>query len=70
MITRRIVFTFDERALESAKTLQRDRKHNSLAETVRESISILLALENQRSQGFSELSVRNPDNGKERFIHY
>ena len=65
--SKRVVSTFDVRALEAAQQLQRSQGHHSLAETVRQSIQVLKTIEDQKAQGFSELCVRHP-NGQERVI--
>jgi len=66
--TQRVVFTFDERSLESLQKLKEQGRFASMGETVRESLQISRALQNQASQGFREIVVRNPETKEERVI--
>ena len=66
--TRRVVFSFDERSLESLQKLTEQGKFSSMADTVRESLQINRALQSQAQQGFTEVVVRNPETNKERVL--
>ena len=66
--TQRVVFTCDERSLESLQKLKEQGRFASMGETVRESLQISRALQNQASQGFREIVVRNPETKEERVI--
>jgi Arc/MetJ-type ribon-helix-helix transcriptional regulator len=66
--TRRVVFTFDERSLESLQKLTEQGRFASMADTVRESLQINRALQGQANQGFTEVVVRNPDTNEERVL--
>jgi hypothetical protein len=66
--TQRVVFTFDERSLDSLQKLKEQGRFASMGETVRESLQISRALQNQASQGFREIVVRNPETKEERVI--
>lgn len=66
--TQRVVFTFDERSLESLQKLKEQGRFSSMGETVRESLQISRALQSQASQGFREIVVRNPETKEERVI--
>ena len=65
---RRVVFTFDERSLESLERLKDQGRFSSLAETVRDSLQVTRALQSQAQQGFCEVIVRNPETNEERVI--
>lgn len=65
---KRVVFTFDERSLRSLEQIKENANFDSLAEAVRDSVSINRALQQQAQQGFTEVVVRNPDNQEERVI--
>jgi len=65
---RRVVFTFDERSLDSLERLKEQGHFSSLADTVRESLQISRALQAQAKQGFTEVVVRNPDTKEERVL--
>lgn len=65
---KRVVFTFDERSLESLKQITEQGHFASMAETVRESLQINRALQRQAQGGFTEVVVRNPRTKEERVI--
>lgn len=64
----RVVFSFDERSLESLQRIREQGRFSSMGDAVRESLQISRALQSQAEQGFSELVVRNPQTGEERVI--
>jgi hypothetical protein len=66
--TQRVVFSFDERSLESLQKIKEQGRFTSMGEAVRESLQISRALQSQATQGFSEIVVRNPETREERVI--
>lgn len=66
--SQRVVFTFDDRSLESLKEITEQGHFASMAESVRESLQINRALQKQAKSGFSEVVVRNPKTNEERVI--
>lgn len=66
--TKRLVFTFDERSLESLEKIKQQGRFSSLADTVRQSLQISKALQSQGEQGFREVVVRNPETKEERVL--
>ena len=66
--TRRVVFSFDERSLESLQKITEQGRFSSMADTVRESLQIDRALQTQAQQGFTEVIVRNPETDEERVL--
>ncbi len=64
-MSKRIVFTFDQRSFDALESLRRDGNFESLADAVRESIRITRALQQQGKQGFTDVLVRNPVTGDE-----
>lgn len=66
--TKRVVFSFDERSLESLQDLTEQGRYSSMADTVRESLQISRALQSQAGQGFTEVMVRNPETDEERVL--
>lgn len=66
--TRRVVFSFDERSLESLEKLTEQGRFSSMADTVRESLQISRALQAQAQKGFTEVIVRNPETDEERVL--
>ncbi len=64
----RVVFSFDDRSLESLQRIKEQGRFSSMADAVRESLQISRALQSQAEQGFTELVVRNPETGEERVI--
>ncbi len=65
---RRVVFTFDERSLEGLDQITKQGHYSSMAETVRDSLTINRALHSQAEEGFTQVVVRNPKTGEERVI--
>jgi Arc/MetJ-type ribon-helix-helix transcriptional regulator len=65
---KRVVFSFDERSLESLQKLTEQGRFSSMADTVRESLQISRALQSQAGQGFTEVLVRNPETNEERVL--
>ncbi len=66
--TQRVVFSFDDRSLDSLKKITEEGKYTSMATAVRDSLQISRALQSQAEQGFKEVIVRNPETGDERVI--
>lgn len=66
--TRRVVFSFDERSLESLKRMTEQGRYPSMANAVRDSLQISRALQHQIEKGFTEVIVRNPETNEERVI--
>jgi len=66
--TQRVVFSFDDRSLDSLKKMTEEGKYPSMANAVRDSLQISRALQSQSEQGFKEVIVRNPETGEERVI--
>lgn len=65
---KRVVFTFDERSLESLQKLTDQGRFSSMADTVRESLQVSRALQSQAGQGFTEVMVRNPETNEQRVL--
>ena len=65
---KRVVFTFDERSLESLRKLTDQGRFSSMADTVRDSLQISQALQSQAGLGFTEVIVRNPETSEERVM--
>jgi Arc/MetJ-type ribon-helix-helix transcriptional regulator len=66
--SRRVVFTFDERSLDSLERLTEQGQYPSMAETVREALRVSRAIHSQAAQGFTEVIVRNPKTNEQRVI--
>ncbi len=64
----RVVFTFDERSLESLKLMTEQGRYPSMANAVRDSLQISRVLQHQAEQGFTEVILRNPTTNTERVI--
>jgi hypothetical protein len=64
----RVVFSFDDRSLESLQRLKEQGRFSSMAGAVRESLQISRALQSQAGQGFTEIIVRNPATKEERVL--
>ena len=68
MKSHRVTFSFDERALESLRTLTKQGGFKSMGTALRESLSVMRVLQSQAAQGFTEIIVRNEETGTERMI--
>ena len=66
--SKRVVFSFDERSYDSLEQMKAEGRFSTLAETVRQSLVVSRALQSQGKQGFTEITVRNPQTGKERVL--
>ena len=66
--TRRVVFSFDERSFESLEKLTEQGRTGSMANTVRDSLQVVRALQTQAQNGYTEVVVRNPDTNEERVL--
>ena len=62
---RRVVFTFDERSLESLDRLKEQGRYSSMADAVREALQVRRAIAQQAARGFTEVIVRNPKTREE-----
>ena len=61
----RVIFTFDKDSLDAMRNMQAKLGFKSLAETVRESLRLANALQDQAEKGFTEVILRDK-NGRER----
>jgi hypothetical protein len=67
-MSKRIVFTFDDKSIDSLEQVKEKGRFTSLGTAVRESIQINQELQDQASEGFSEVVVRNPKTKQEKTI--
>ena len=67
-MSKRIVFTFDDKSIDSLVQVKEKGRFPSLGTAVRESIQINQELQDQASEGFSEVVVRNPKTKQEKTI--
>ena len=65
---RRVRFTFDEPSLRALEVMTEEGNYDSMVDTIRESLKISRALQTQAKQGFSEITLRNPDTEEKRVI--
>ena len=65
---RRIVFTFDEKNFERMEHIKSRGRFSSLADAVRDSLTVNNALQQQAEQGFTEVIVRNPNTKEEKVM--
>jgi hypothetical protein len=68
MRSKRVTFTFDERNFERMRRIKELGQFSSFADAVRDSLTVNSALQNQASEGFTEVIVRNPKTGDERIL--
>lgn len=66
--SKRVVFTFDERSLLTLEKMTDEGHFSSMADTVRESLQIGRALQTQAKDGFTDITLRNPETGEERVV--
>ncbi len=67
-VKKRVVFTFDQRSMESLETLKERGRLDSLAEAVRNSLQLSRALQQQKELGYTEVVVRNPQTKEEKVL--
>jgi len=67
-MSQRVVFTFDDSSLESLKNVQDRGDFSSMGTAVREAISLSEVLQDQVSEGFSEVVLRNPRTNQEKTL--
>ena len=63
-----MVFTFEAESFSALEKLQEDGDYPSLAETVKDSLKILWAVQKQAKQGYTELIVRSPNTDTEKLV--
>ena len=66
--SKRVIFTFDPKSYESLTTMTDEMGFRSMAETVREALRIMHALQDQAREGFKEINLRNPTTNRERTL--
>ncbi len=65
----RVVFTFDEGSYNMLEEMKNDFHFSSLADTIREAMRIVSALQSQAKEGYSQVIVQNPhDLGQRRLV--
>ena len=64
----RVIFTFEAESLAALEKIQEDGRYDSLAETVKDSLQILWAIQREAKQGYTELIVRNPETDGEKVV--
>ena len=57
---KRVVFIFDNLMYDRFKHWQHKKRHETMAQTIREALRIVQALDGQKEQGYTEVLVRNP----------
>jgi hypothetical protein len=67
-MAKRIMITFDERSSDTLNRITEQGKFSSTAATVRNSLDVTSALQQQAAQGFTEVVVRNPKTNQEKIV--
>jgi hypothetical protein len=67
-MSQRVVFTFDEGSLESLRQIQNRGDFSSMGTAVRDSIQLSEILQDQVSEGFTEVVLRNPSTNQEKIL--
>lgn len=67
-MSQRIIFTFDDNSIESLDKVKNNGGFTSLATAVRDSVQINEVLQQQVTEGFTEIVVRNPKTKKEKTL--
>ena len=65
---KKVVFTFEPESLAALEEMQARGGYASLAETVKDSLQILWAIQKGAKQGYTELILRNPDTDNEKIV--
>lgn len=66
-MSKRIIFTFDDRSLEQLEEFKRDGGFASFASAVRESLQLSRSIQQQALMGFDQVLVEN-SNGKQKMM--
>lgn len=64
----RVVFTFNDRSYQTLQALVTEGNYATMADAVRDALSVMKALRSQAKDGFTEIQVRNPETGEQRVI--
>lgn len=65
---KRVIFTFAPESLSALEQIQERGGYASLAETVKDSLQILWAIQKGAKQGYTELILRNPKTDSEKVV--
>lgn len=67
-MAQRVVFTFDDQSLDTLKALKDRGGFSSMGTAVRESVQLNEILQDQVSEGFTEVILRNPKTNQEKTL--
>jgi len=67
-MAKRIMVTFDERSSDTLDRITQKGKFNSTAATVRNSLDLTDALQQQAEEGYTQVIVRDPKTNKEKVL--
>ena len=67
-MAKRIMVTFDERSSDTLDRITQKCKFNSTAATVRNSLDLTDALQQQAEEGYTQVIVRDPKTNKEKVL--
>ena len=67
-MSQKVVFSFDEGSLDSLKNVKEKGSFSSMGTAVRESVQISEILQNQVSNGFTEVILRNPKTAEQKTL--
>lgn len=65
---RKVLFSFDPKAYERLKTVQKECGYAFPNDVVRDALSVYFALRDNAKEGFHKITVTNPRTGKERIF--
>ena len=68
MASKRIMFTFDERSLQTLRQMTENAHYSSMADTVRDSLQLAHTLQEMARKGFTDVVVQNPETGAQRLL--
>ena len=65
---KRVIFTFAPESLTALEDIQETGGYATLADTVKDSLQILWAIQKGAKQGYTELILRNPKTDNEKIV--
>jgi Arc/MetJ-type ribon-helix-helix transcriptional regulator len=67
-MSKRIIFTFDDSAVDSLDSIQARHRYKSKGEVIRTALSLMQALSSHADKGFTDVLLKNPKSGSTRHL--
>jgi hypothetical protein len=66
--SKRVLFSFNDHSYDSLEQMKSEGQFSTLADVVWQSLVVCKALQSHAKQGFTEVTVHNPETGEERIL--